>query len=486
MVVPVHLIFIVSISFMKLLISFTILCCSFLNANAQADFTGSWKGKIAAFNLTIIINISEKDGKLVASMDSPDQGAKNIPCDQVVVNGNNISVSVSVIGANFNGNLSADKKTIEGKFNQGGGSYDLVVGKGEMAAPKEKPQTPVPPFSYKAEDVEYDNSDKSVHLSGTLTYPSSGSKFPAVILISGSGQQDRDENIMGHKPFMVIADRLTKLGFAVLRVDDRGIGKSTGEVAKASSSDFAKDVITSIEYLGKRSEIDLNRIGLMGHSEGGLIASIVAAERKDISFVVLLAGPGINGAALLAEQGEQILLKSGVSKEAVAVYTPLYKKMIQISTQETDSLTIAMNAYKAVADWKKATPLNYQKEIGMDTKEGSDAIMHNLVSGFSSPWMKYFLKSEPSIFIEQISAKVLALNGEKDIQVIASTNTEGIKKALQKSKSPSYEVKILPGLNHLFQTCKSCSITEYGTLDETFSEAALSEITQWLQKNVLQ
>jgi pimeloyl-ACP methyl ester carboxylesterase len=471
---------------MKILMFVFGLLCSVFSVKAQADFVGSWKGKIAAFNLTLILNISEKDGKLSASMDSPDQGAKGIPCDQVVVNGNNISISVSVIGANFNGNLSADKKTIDGKFNQGGGSFDLVLGKGEMPAPKEKPQTPVPPFNYKSEDVEYDNADKTVHLAGTLTYPSSGSNFPAAILISGSGQQDRDESIMGYKPFAVIADRLTKLGFAVLRVDDRGMGKSTGEVEKASSADFAKDVITSLEYLKGRKEIDKNKLGLIGHSEGGLIASVVAAERKDINFVILLAGPGINGAELLAEQGEQLLLKTGVSKEAVAAYTPLYKKMIRLSIEETDSLTLAMKAYKAVADWKKATPLNYQKEIGLDTKEGSDAIMQNLVSGFSAPWMKYFLKSEPSIFLEQVSAKVLALNGEKDIQVIASSNTEGIKKALQKSKSPSYEVKVLAGLNHLFQRCNQCSVMEYGTLEETFSEDALKEITQWLQKNVLQ
>lgn len=462
------------------------LLCIVSATKAQSDFIGSWKGKIAAFNLTIVINISEKDGKLSASMDSPDQNAKNIPCDQVVVNGNNISISVSVIGANFNGNLSADKKTIEGKFNQGGGSFDLVVGKGELAAPKEKPQTPIPPFSYRSEDVEYDNTEKTVHLAGTLTYPSSGSNFPAAILITGSGQQDRDENLFGHKPFAVIADKLTKLGFAVLRVDDRGVGKSTGEVEKATSADFVKDVITSLEYLKSRQEIDNNKIGLIGHSEGGLIASIAAAERKDINFMILLAGPGINGAELLAEQAEQILLKNGVSKDAVAAYTPLYKKMIQISVQETDSLSIAMKAYKAMADWKKNTPLAYQKEIGLDSKEGSDAIMKNLVSGFSAPWMKYFLKSEPSIFIEQVSAKVLALNGEKDIQVIAHSNTDGIRKALQKSKSPSYEVKILPGLNHLFQKCKQCSVNEYATLEETFSEDALAEMAQWLQKNVLQ
>jgi uncharacterized protein len=459
---------------------------SALAVNAQSPFAGSWKGKIAAFNLTIVINISEKDGKLSATMDSPDQGANGIPCDQVAVNGNAITLSVSVIGANFTGNLSEDKRTISGKFNQGGGSFDLVIGKDGIPAAKEKPQTPIPPFSYKSEDVEYDNADKTVHLGATLTYPSSGSGFPAAILISGSGQQDRDETLMGHKPFAVIADRLTKLGFAVLRVDDRGVGKSKGEVEKASSADFAKDVITSLEYLKKRKEVDASRIGLIGHSEGGLIASVVGAERKDISFIILLAGPGIQGSELLAEQCEAILLKSGVSKEAVTAYMPLYRKLIKLSLDGSDSAAIASKAKTETDEWKKYVKASYLQELGFDSKERTGTILGNLMSGFSSAWMRYFLKSDASVFLQQVSAKVLALNGEKDIQVIAPSNTAGIKKALQKSKSPFYEVKILPGLNHLFQKCDQCSVVEYGMLDETMSETALAEMAQWLQKNVLQ
>jgi dienelactone hydrolase len=452
----------------------------------HSDFIGSWKGKIAAFNLKIVINITEKDGKLSATMDSPDQGAKDIPCDQVTTNGNSITVSVSVVGANFTGTLSGDHKTISGKFNQGGGSFDLVVGKDGMPAAKEKPQTPKPPFSYKSEDVEYDNADKTVHLGATLTYPSSGTKFPAAILISGSGQQDRDETIMGHKPFAVIADRLTKMGFAVLRVDDRGVGKSKGEVEKASSADFAKDVITSLNFLKHRKEIDTSRIGLIGHSEGGLIASVVGAERRDVSFIILLAGPGIQGTELLTEQAEQVLLKSGVSKEAAAAYSPLYRKLIKISLEGADSAANSDKAKTEVEDWKKNQKSSYLKELGLDTKERTNAIVENLLSAFSSPWMQYFLKSDPSVFLQQVSAKVLALNGEKDIQVIAVSNTTAITKALKKSKSPSYEVKILPGLNHLFQKCEQCSVMEYGTLDETMSETALAEMTRWLQKNVVQ
>lgn len=455
-------------------------------ANAQESFTGVWTGKIQAFNLTVVLNISEKDGKLSATMDSPDQGVKGIACDQISVSGNTITVSISVAGANFIGTLSADKKTITGKFNQGGGSFDLVLGKDGIPAAKPKPQTPQPPFSYHSEEVEYDNHDKTVHLAGTLTYPKSSGKFPVAVLISGSGQQDRDETIMGHKPFAVIADRLTKLGFAVLRVDDRGTGKSTGEVAKASSADFAKDVITSINYLKGRKEIDPKRIGLVGHSEGGLIASIVATETKDINFMILLAGPGIKGADLLAEQGEQLILQSGVSKEAVQNYLPLYKKFIQLSADGLDSATYVTKAREALSAWQNNSDPELVKQVGFKDNESTEEIFSNLVPGFTSKWMQFFLASDASLLLEKTSAKVLALNGEKDVQVLANSNTQGISKALKKSKSPSYEVKILPGLNHLFQKCTLCSVSEYGMLEESFSETALAEMASWLQKNVLQ
>jgi pimeloyl-ACP methyl ester carboxylesterase len=460
-------------------------CCSFL-LKAQADLAGSWKGKIAAFDLTLVFNITEKDKKLKATMDSPDQGSKDIPCDQVVVNGDAIMISVSIIGGNFTGTLSADKKTIEGKWNQGGGSFDLILGRDGIPEAKAKPQTPKPPFGYRAEEVEYDNSGKTVHLAGTLTYPSGGTNFPAAILISGSGQQDRDETLMGHKPFAVIADRLTKLGFAVLRVDDRGMGKSTGETSKATSADFAKDVITSINYLKSRKDIDPGKIGLIGHSEGGLIAAIVAAERNDISFMVLLAGPGIKGADLLEEQGEKVILASGLSTEAVAAYKPLYRKLIDLSASGIDSAGFAIKARQEFHAWKSKTDPSMVKQVGFTDMANTEAILENLIQSFTAPWMQFFLASDAAPLLEKTSAKVLALNGEKDIQVTPGTNTEGIRKALQKSRSPKYEVRVLPGLNHLFQNCTLCTISEYGMLDETFSETALSEITGWLQKNVLQ
>lgn len=471
---------------MKCLQPFLLVFLFSANAFAQKEFTGSWKGKLVAYDLTLVFNVSEKDGKLKATMDSPDQGAKDIPCDQVTVTADVITISVSMIGGNYTGTLSADKKTIEGKWNQGGASIDLVLGKDAIPEGKSKPQTPKPPFNYRSEDVEYDNSKRTVHLAGTLTYPSAGSNFPAAILISGSGQQDRDVTLMGHKPFAVIADHLTKLGFAVLRVDDRGKGKSTGEVQKATSADFANDVITSLNYLKSRREINPNKIGLIGHSEGGLIAAIVAAERKDIHFVILLAGPGIKGADLLEEQGEQISFTSGISKEAVAAYKPFYRKLIDLSASGTDSATLAVKAREALHAWKAGTDPKIVQEMGFADRATTEMIFDNLIPTFATPWMQFFLASDPAPLLEKTSAKLLALNGEKDIQVLPLSNTEGIKRALQKSSSPKYDVKVLPGLNHLFQKCTQCSVGEYGMLDESFSTTALAEMAAWLQQNVLQ
>jgi len=290
---------------------------------------------------------------------------------------------------------------------------------------------------------------------------------------------------MGHKPFAVIADHLTKLGFAVLRVDDRGTGKSTGDVARATSADFAKDVITSLTYLKSRNNIDQDRIGLIGHSEGGLIAAIVAAERSDIDFMVLLAGPGIKGADLLEEQGEQIGLLSGTSREAMDAYKPFYRTLIDMSASGMDSASYASKTREAFHAWKAKTSSELLKQLGFDDRFAAEMVLNNLIPQFTSPWMQYFLAADPAPLLEKTTAKVLALNGEKDIQVLPQSNTTGIKRALQKSKSPVYEVKVLPGLNHLFQQCTSCSLVEYGTLTETISEKALNEMAAWLKKNVL-
>lgn len=455
-------------------------------AFTQTDFKGDWRGKIAAFNLTIVFHIAESNGTFTATMDSPDQGVNGIPASAVKVTGNDIQISFATIGAEFKGSYSASEQTITGKWSQGGGAYDVALGRNAAPAAKEKPQTPKPPFPYNTKEVAYDKADGSAHLEGTLSYPLSGTGFPAVILVTGSGQQDRDETIMGHKPFAVLADHLTKMGFAVLRVDDRGVGKSTGDVRNATSADFAADVNSGIDFLKKNKIVDANRIGIIGHSEGGLIAALVAAERKDIAFMVLLAGPGIPGATLLAEQGKETLLKSGLPEKAVEAYLPFYKAVIALSAAGTDSSSFAVKLRGLFNDWKQKTDPLLVQHMGFVDDASTDGILENLLDGFSGKWMQYFLATDPAPYLKKTNAKVLALNGEKDIQVLAASNTAGIRKALEGSKSPLFEVKVLPGLNHLFQRCTLCTIPEYGSLEETINAAALEAVGSWLQKNVLQ
>ncbi len=351
--------------------------------------------------------------------------------------------------------------------------------------PKPRPQTPVPPYAYNSEDAEYDNADKSVHFGATFTYPKTGGPFVTAILITGSGQQDRDETIIEHKPFAVIADYLTKQGIAVLRVDDRGVGKTTGLHNDVTSADFANDVEAGLAYLKKRNEVDKNKIGLIGHSEGGLIASIVASRNRDINFVIMLAGPGINGEDLMAEQDEAIFLADGVSNEAATIHKNLYKKILDSSLASNNISEARDKIMNYLNEWKKDKPQALLDTLGFANDSAIQKFAVDFAIQGTLQWMKYFLRTNPQSFIEKIRAKVLALNGSKDIQVIASSNLAGIKQALAKRKSPDYEVKELPGLNHLFQHCNKCTAEEYGELEETFAPEVLGLIGNWIKEKVV-
>jgi len=283
---------------------------AFAAAQNHDKFMGTWEGKLnVGVELRIVFHILDDGrGGLASTADSPDQNAYGLVCNSTSFGGDQIKIEMLKQNAKFSGKL-ADDSTINGTFTQG---MDVPlqlkkVVKISEAKKSNRPQTPQPPFPYQLDSLEYDNADKTVHLGATLTYPKGNGPFPAAILITGSGQEDRDETIFGHKPFAIIADYLTRNGFAVLRVDDRGTGKSKGEVLKATSLDFANDVMTSMDYLKSRKEIDKNKIGLVGHSEGGLIASIIITKRKDVAFIISLSGPGMKGADILADQNEVIM-----------------------------------------------------------------------------------------------------------------------------------------------------------------------------------
>lgn len=466
---------------------FAFVACFFtLQLFAQtSNIEGVWYGSLdVGVKLRIVFNIKKAEGAYIATMDSPDQNAKGIKVAEVSITDNNVHLDIAVAGGLFDGKLINDT-TIVGEWKQGQGKLPLTLIKSVnvLEGPK-RPQTPKPPYNYKAEEVAYTNADKSVKLSGTFTYPSTGNHFPTAILITGSGQQDRDETIFGHKPFAVIADYLTNKGYAVLRVDDRGKGSSTGNVAKATSEDFAFDVALGIKFLKTRAEVDTNKLGLIGHSEGGYIAAYLAGTRKDINFIILLAGPGVKGLDLMAEQNSAYLQSSGISLGAASLYKNLYSEIGNAVLRSKDTAAAMNKAWESYKAWVNAAPQSSRIEVGIINDEVARKTVKSLIDAFSSPWMSYFLQCDASKYLEKTKAAVLALNGAKDIQVIADQNINGIKQALEKSKSRSYQTRIFPDLNHLFQHCVKCTVPEYAEVEETFSPEVLEEMGKWLDQNV--
>jgi pimeloyl-ACP methyl ester carboxylesterase len=470
---------------MKQLLLFVFLCCC-ASSYAQTKFLGSWQGAInVGKELHLGFNIkAESNGTYSATMDSPDQGVTGIPCSGVAIHGDSITIEMAKLKAAYNGVLD-DISNISGSWTQSGTSIMLNLKRIGKPVELIRPQTPKPPFAYISEDTTYQDAYKIITYGATITIPKGKGPFPAVVLITGSGAQNRDEELFGHKPFAVIADYLTRHGYIVLRVDDRGVGKTTGERKMATSVDFADDVIAAVEYLHTRKEVDLKKIGLMGHSEGGMIAPMVARQRKDISFIILMAGPGVKIAQLMEEQNTALFEKAGMSKATTDRYALLYRNIIKQINKSKDSTEARTRINDAVEDWK----INTSEEIittttGIKDEKTQRTFVDGFMEIYNNSWFKYFLSYDPQPNLQKLTCKVLALNGEKDMQVIAKSNLAGIRSALEKSKSKAFETHELPGLNHLFQHCQLCTVSEYGQLEETISTDALKMVTDWLDKNI--
>ncbi|HEY5408219.1 MAG TPA: acyl-CoA thioester hydrolase/BAAT C-terminal domain-containing protein [Ginsengibacter sp.] len=346
-----------------------------------------------------------------------------------------------------------------------------------------RPQTPHPPFSYNQDSVEYDNADKTVHLAATLSYPKTGGPFITALLITGSGLQDRDETIFGHKPFAVIADYLTRNGFAVLRVDDRETGKSKGDVKDATSADFAEDAFTSIQYLLSRKEIDKNKIGIIGHSEGGFIAPIVYSKWPKLAFIISLAGTGVAGSAILLRQQTDPVkgLIDSASFNAYYLLTKITLQDISNNAKEPDS-TILNDVKKSYINWKASQPDSIL--VTLHANSATPEMYAKQITPELKPWLKYFISTNPGEFWKKVKCPVLVLNGEKDIQVNARENTEAIVASLKDGGNKNVTTIIFPGLNHLFQHCTKCTVAEYKELTETFAPEVLQAMVTWLHKNI--
>ena len=390
---------------------------------SEISIEGIWQGelKVPGIELRIVFKISKNpDGTLTATLDSPDQGATDIPVEEVIFKDNTLRLEVKSAGGVFEGKVSEDFLVIEGEWKQSGGAFPLTVNRVDKVVEILRPQVPKKPYPYIEQEVAYENKDAEITLAGTLTLPSGDAPFPAVLLITGSGPQDRNETIYNHRPFLVLADYLTRQGIAVLRVDDRGVGKSTGDFSQVTSEDFASDVLAGIEYLKARKEINPKQIGLIGHSEGGLIAPMAAVKSPDVAFIVLMAGTGLTGEEILYLQGALIAKAMEASEEDIAKNRRFNEKIFSVIKEEKDKKISEERLHQMFMEyWEKMSEEEKNRigDIG-DPEEYIKAQLQNLLS----PWLKFFLTYDPKPTLSKVKCPVLAINGEKDLQVPPKEN----------------------------------------------------------------
>ena len=457
-----------------------IAACMVCTAAAQS-VTGRWAGKlqVPGGQLTLVLRIQESEsGKLSAFLDSPDQGAYDIPCDSVVYSAPHLKVIMGAIGGQYEATL--EDNSLRGQFIQGGASSPLVL---TPSAEEDRstlhPQEPKKPYPYLAEEVRFVNPTDGDTLAGTLTMPTTPGPHRAVVMITGSGPQSRDEPVMNHRPFLVWADALTRLGIAVLRYDDRGVGASTGNFNEARTADLARDVEAAVDYLRSRKEIDNQRIGLIGHSEGGMIAPIVAVSRpKDVSFIVLLAAPGLRGDSILVMQNEIISRRSHTPdsiREATAQLNRSLFALLVPPTTDEEALrqSLAEVLRGAFFDGPLAPPMPHEQvELAINQE----------MEMLTAPWMRDFLRYDPAPMLSRVQCPVLAVQGSEDVQVPAAANLPIVEKALTLHGNKEVTVKEFPGLNHMLQHCQTCLPDEYGEIRETVSPEVLQFVGEWILK----
>lgn len=416
-----------------------------------SSLDGSWLGTLKVsptVSLRAVFSIrANAGGSFSGTFLSPDQGPTAFALSRISLEDGRVTIDVSAIGGHYEGILNAEGSAISGTWTQRGASLDLPL--------RRRPQEPKRPYPYLDEEVTYQNVKDGVTLAGTLTMPFTGGPFPAVILITGSGQEDRDESAYGHRPFLVLADYLTRRGIAVLRVDDRGVGGSTGDASQATSEDFSRDVLAGIEYLKTRQEIDPKRIGLIGHSDGGAIAPLAAVDSNDVAFIVLMAGPGVTGDLVIEGQIASLLKAAGADQPAIDAALQQQRRVIDVVKSVTDPILANERL----------------RDLGCADSE---------IPALTSKWFHFFVTHDPQETLRKVRCPVLALNGGLDFQVLAQVNLSAIEKALREGGNPDFSVKELPGLNHLFQTAQTGNLDEYAKIEETMSPVALETVATWI------
>jgi uncharacterized protein len=434
---------------------------------AASGIDGIWLGSLdtGALKLRIAFKIAATADGITAQLQSPDQSPAWVPATAATQAGGTINISVKNLGISYEGKVAADFSSIDGTFTQAGNALPLNLKrvKDDSALEIPRPQNPVKPYPYREEEVSYPSKALGVTLAATLTIPAGKGPFPAVLLIAGSGPHDRDESLLGHKPFLVLSDYLTRKGIVVLRADKRGVGKSTGDYATATTADFAADAEAGIAWLKTRPEVNPRRIGLIGHSEGAVVAPMAAAADHDVAFVVMMAGSGVPGDKIIVEQGRLIEIAAGETPDKAAAD----------AEKQRETLTV-------VETEKDPAALNRLLGVKLAAEGAPDAQVSAEIKQLTSPWMRFFLTYDPTTALSKLTIPVLALSGSLDLQVPPAQNLPPIRKAL--AKNSHAEVDELPGLNHLFQEAKTGAPSEYGQIEETVSPVAMDKIAAWVLK----
>jgi len=436
-------------------------------APTATTLEGAWLGTLhlgVTGELRLVLKIRRQGLALTATFDSIDQHAPDIPIDTVVLEGNALTLSSSRIQASFEAHLVGD--TLSGTFRQRGVEFPLVLTKtANPPTVTARPQQPVRPLPYDELELVVDGPSHN-RLACTLTRPRQPGPFAAVVLITGSGPQNRDEAIAGHRPFLVLADAITRRGIAVLRCDDRGVGRSAGVFATATTFDFTDDALAEVAALRARADVDPARVGLVGHSEGAMIAPIAAVRSNDVKFVVLLAPPAVPGDQTLYLQSAAILKANGATEVQIAAAKAVNRDAFAIVAAEPDSAVAAEKLRARFATLPKAT---------RDTLEQQNKQL-------TSPWFRTFLTLDPRDFLRKLRVPVLAVFGERDVQVLLDPNLPELRRALHDNHDVT--IRQLPALNHLFQTSTTGLPDEYARIDETMSPTVLTLVTDWLAARV--
>ncbi|MEM8963267.1 MAG: alpha/beta fold hydrolase [Acidobacteriota bacterium] len=443
-----------------------------LYASSTDEIAGRWEGEIALPNgrLQVMVDLEENDGAWSGTVDIPQQGAEDLPL-AVELDGDTITMEIEGIPGTPTFRGAIEDEMLKGTFTQGAAILPFELGR-DAIAPPNRPQEPKPPYPYDEEEVTFSHGD--ITLAGTLTLPREEGPHPAVAMITGSGPQDRDEALFDHKPFKVIADHLTRRGIAVLRYDDRGFGESTGDFATATSEDFTDDALAAVAFLRERDEIDKRRIGLIGHSEGGIIGPMAASRSDQVKFVVMLAGPGVPGEDILRLQLELLARAGGMTQAMIDKNLEMQAEAFTLMREEKDEA-------KLEAAMLELARRQIEFAGGFETEEEIEAAAQAAVAQTLSPWFRFFTDYDPRTALRNVDVPVLALWGGRDLQVDARQSLAEVGKALFEAGNLDVTLRTFPKANHLFQTATTGAVTEYATIEETMDPDVLDAIGFWIE-----